>query len=394
MTILCFGFGGTKFTIGVSTEEKIVASSGDIYWREIDLFQMCLNSHSPESFCDSVVELIFRFLYNCSIEVSDVICFGFPFPGPQCEGRWYSNNLTPAFETGVRLEDELRNAFLRKLEQKFNSKIAVIFDAQCDAAGELIAEGGRLNGYIGKALVINLATGIACGLVRDGKVLSSDESFQSILGDGYDGGTGQIGRHLWYHCVEECWSYHFVPHGQTAVVLDSERLTDRLSGPALCGRFLHELYYFEQGSTLAEYPSEWKFYLKGLPRLELDECGVKPLTDFARQLPREMVTDTLKYASIIKCMEEAFITRFIQQIANELVDCLETLSLVTAWKPFLETVVLTGGIGINFMSAENSPHDPLLTIIRKRLPAISIERSILKNSLEREIVIFQCDLIR
>ncbi len=392
MNLVCFSFGGTKFAIGLFRNETLFASSGDILWREHPLFSKILHEDSTAVFCDAIVSLIQGFLLVYGMKLSDIDRVGFPFPGPQHEGKWYSNNLSKSFISGVALEYEIQQGLRRHIDSADSiPDIKIVFDAQCDAAGEIGSPSGYFNNISASyGTVVNIATGVACGIIAEKKVLVSDKHFKNYMGSSFDCGTGQIGRHLLFHTDSEVWRYHFNPNGQIAYSDNAERLTDRLSGPAICARLLDFINIStDKDVFMKTIPSEWMMYLKSAENaIKNNKC--KPLVDKVRALPRPVITGILKWGLQQNIHEPELLSPFINQIGSELGMCFSALKRETEWARFMNHIVLTGGIGIHFMN--EGKNDSFLLSIRDTLPDCVVIRSVLSDVITRESFIFQNEL--
>ncbi|MGK7877675.1 MAG: hypothetical protein AB4426_31550 [Xenococcaceae cyanobacterium] len=405
LPVVCLSLGGTKLEVGALTHTGTFLCSPKLHWRESPAFAKCLDDQEAYRFCDALVHQVRAFLEYHGYDFSDVGVLGIPLPGPQADGRWYSNNLIRAFQQeGVALESEMVQA-LSRLPGKAIPPVRVAFDAQCDAGGELYHPDGRLS-YPARgttsstATVLNVATGIAAGFIREGRVLVSNEDFRTYVAPDYDGGAGQLGRHLWYHPEQKQWKYHFCPQGQTPKVpAPAIRMTERLAGPALAARLLLIL-----GHSGLLQPDSWT--ISDIPFSEIEELyqslahhnpELLPATavQAVRRASHPVAGAILGWADEIYCRGEptalaSRIATFATQIATEFADALGAWMSSPGWMPFGRHIVLTGGVGIRFLASSDSiPSQNFCCTLESRLPdGCRVERSRLSKATERECYLF------
>lgn len=397
--VVFISLGGTKIKIGAIDEHAQYTSEPEIYWRSEADFSEAIDDQIPARFCDVLVQRSEAFLSRRGYQWADVGTVGMGFPGPRSDGRWYSNNLTAAFREGVPLEDAFCQAITRRTQTSAPAAVRVVFDAQCDAGGELFHQQGRLfqsQQRGGRAVVLNVATGIAAGIIRDGRVLISDTDFATYVGSPYDGGAGQIGRHLWYHLEMQAWKYHYRARGATPVVPGAVRMTEYLSGPALAGRLLVMM-----GQAKALPQETWKH--AHVPLQELydlyNTLSVEP--DIATGSQHVRRSGNLFSSALLSWADEVYrlgspataaacIGQFARTIAQELGAAIKVWAEAPRWRPFLRCLILTGGVGIRFLASSDSrPEDSFLGMLRKALgPEITVERSQLVDSTARGAPLF------
>ncbi len=398
LPVLVLSLGGTKFQLGGLTKDGTFFAGDEIHWRSHPLFRDFVEDTSVEPLCDALVKIMEQFLRERDMEPHDVGCFGIPFPGPVEDRLWFSNNLTNPFRRGVALKEELEGAFRRHFVNFPVASVRVIFDAQCDAGGELYHPCGRLKGFQGSAVVLNVATGIAAGFVHDGIILVGDAAFRSMVDLRYDGGAGQIGRHIWYDGPTRRWSYNFLPLGRTPKV-DGTRMTERLSGPALAGRLLHRL-----GSLGLLNKEEWRH--SSVPFITI-ESVFRSIASMDSDLKCEMISDTIRASTspiatavLVWANEQLvhylnpdvahLILEFRTEVAFEFAMALQAMCAAPGWAPYSTRIVLTGGIGIHFLAAGDQQNGPSFTdLIESQLPGSTIERSGLGDATERECYLFR-----
>jgi hypothetical protein len=172
LAVVCLSLGGTKLQVGALTREGAFSSGPEVLWRGVPSYQACLGAPDAKDFCALLAQAITGFIEQRGFGLDDEQIFGLPFPGPQEGTRWYSNNLTAAFRTGVDLEGEMSHALKRLGPEGLSPAVRVVLDAECDAGGEVYHPGGRLfEEEKPTAIVLNIATGIAAGYVAEGQVL-------------------------------------------------------------------------------------------------------------------------------------------------------------------------------------------------------------------------------
>jgi len=377
---LCLSLGGTKIEIGGISSKGEFLGSGEIPWRSAPGLAACVEEPDARRFCELLVERVTAFLALHHARWSDVKVLGVPFPGPSHGDSWYSNNLTQAFTTGVALKHELRLAISRA--SAYVPPVGVTLDAQCDAGGELYHERGILFGDKDKAAVLNIATGIAAGFVSNGHVVVGDVDFQTYVGSDFDAGAGQMGRHLWFISDSQQWTYIYRPRGEVAKDIDGLRMTERLSGPALATRLVLRLKAHGLLHEVAPCLGCHTQLFEQHTHLTSEMVGI------VRSLPRRAVVGLLEWANDMLIKQTGTVSNVVAQycdeLADELASALKTWLAVPAWRPFGRRIVLTGGVGIHFLSGTNR----FLDRLRLSLPTSEIERSRLLGATERECYLF------
>jgi hypothetical protein len=403
LRVVFVSLGGTKFQISAIWNDLQVLSGAQIRWRGVPKFSSCLEKETAGAFCDALASSVGDFLQEHEGTWADVSLIGLGLPGPRIGGRWYSFNLTKAFVGGVDLASDFSRA-VSVLNGGSSPPVRVAFDAQCDAGGELYHPFGRLKdlhrqGGVRGGTVINIATGIAAGFVMQGKVLVTDEDFSKI-DTRYDCGAGQIGRHLWLHAETGEWQYHYAPHGWVPNVPGATRMTELLSGPALAAKLLRLLgendclptrgNWMDAQVTVEDIQGMWH---------ELHaEADIRKRSQRMRQAAKPVSTAVLAWADRLYANGQAnrrvsgFLDAFARDVAGELADAIRALAAAPSWRPLLNSVVLTGGVGINFLaSVDLDSRKSFCMILNDALPeGITAERSRLRNSAERGAYLFLC----
>jgi len=391
--IICVSLGGSKIQIGALTNEDEFFASESISWRKEQIFKDCYNDKTSDKFCLALIKIIDQFIKQKNASIKDVKTIGFPFPGPCKNKLWYSNNLTIVFQKGVNIE----NAISKKIKEYYglnsiNFPIRVIFDAQCDTAGELYHPNGCLKNIGSEgATVLNLATGIAAGFIVNQSILISTKSFQTNIHHSYDSGAGQLGRHLWFYPEEEKWKYHYRPEGKTPNIQNNaDRLTDRLSGPSIAARLISFLHT-KNNLSLLKKEINFTISEKSIEEIILERHGSSTKASIIMRNQTETLSKEIllwldeKYKN-----KQTFIDEFISIIAKELAEAIYTWAKADGWSNVSRSLVLTGGVGINFLkSMDVDPERSFLNILNKYLPEIKITRSTIDDAVHREIYIFK-----
>ncbi len=406
LPVVCLSLGGTKVEVGALTQRATYLASPAIHWRDSPAFSRLLDDVEASHFCEVFIRHIEEFLERQGYTLADVGVLGVAFPGPQDDGRWYSNNLIPAFRKGVVLERALAAALARLNTTAVAPLVRVLFDAQCDAGGELYHLQGRLRSHGGlppprTATVLNVASGIAAGFVREGKVLVDDRDFRIRVHGAYDGGAGQLGRHLWYDPDQGQWRYHFCPRGRTPDIdPPATRMTERLSGPALAARLVLRL----GGSGLLPHRGIWT--VSGVTTLDvaalyqlIATCDpnreLAPAAQAVRYASRPVAGAILTWADDIyrrgsPPLLAACIQAFAAEVAAEFAGALTAWMSAPGWEDYGRYIVLTGTVGIRFLASSDAiPQRSFLHTLGAWLPAgCRVERSRLLGAAERECYLF------
>ena len=398
--VVFVSLGGTKLQISAISEDLHVLSDGQIRWRGVPEFSNCLADETATAFCDALARSIRDFLQRHGRTWTDVGLIGFGLPGPCIGGRWYSFNLTKAFVDGVDLAGDFTRS-VSALSGGLCPPVRVALDAQCDAGGELYHPLGRLNdlhrtGSARAGTVVNVATGIAAGFILEGKVLVTDEDFSRISAQ-YDSGAGQIGRHLWLHAKTGEWQYHYAPNGRVPSVSEATRMTELLSGPALAARLLCLLGH---NNCLAMLDwTDTQVTVEDIHRIWCELRVENDPTKRSQRVRREakpLATAVLAWADQVYAHGlgagslPGLIRAFARDIAGEFANAIRAWAAAPGWRPLLQSVVLTGGAGINlFASADFDSQRSFCTILNDALPSgITAQRSRLLDSAERGAYLF------
>lgn len=400
--LVCIGLGGTKIEIGVILNNGVFQSSGKFFWRQEDIFKKSLNSDDPELFTLALVCFVKRFLDEQGLSLTNVEVFGVPFPGPSMNGKWFSNNLVPAFRKGVEFEKKLKSSFQILNNSPLRCRFHISLDAMADAGGEIYHPKGRLRSEMptSSAMVLNLATGIAAGFILDGRVLTQDFEFRNFVNKRYDAGSGQLGRHLLYNIETQTWTYKFCSFGQTPELSFTDiRMTDYLSGPAIATRFL---YFFLKEELLNQ--DTWPFLeipwdeieafllqVKGSKNEVELVASSKSMRQFSEPFAGIMLAGLDKlYFEGENHVWSTYLNIFVNNIAKNLADALNTWRMAPGWGKFADKIILTGGVGINFLASSDGIMNRAFDqkIIDFLPNQCRVERSELLGATERESYLY------
>lgn len=320
-------FGGSKVAVGLVDVHKktIIAQSPRIEWASEFRFDLANPAHSLSLILADEIGLLAE---QAKLSVRTIESVGVAWPGP---GRYSCGiveaTFVPGFHEPRQLWPLLQHAFQGRLGPDWRVKNwCVRLDACAGAFGEAYHTGGQLRDCRAGCL-INIATGIAGALVRDGRpVLSHDE-----FGEAY----GQFGRFLIRSRGN--WEWRPTKDGRIPSLAGADvRFTDLCGGPALARR------------------------LRG-----------KPLLPRNVTLERQMLANvTLQAAN-----GNGDAMAFLDEVGCDIGEALACLN--NAIGPF-ETVVLAGGVGGNLgrPPSDQTP-DLLLQAIKKasRIPEVLVSRS-------------------
>ena len=393
-TVLCLSLGGTKVQMGLLDADDRFDTDPEIYWRS------ALPYETPtQVFAAWLVDEMSGFLGARGRNWDNVDVVGVPFPGPQLDGRWYSNNLPQEFVGGTRFDAILAESISMRTQCDIDVKVA--YDAQCDAAGELYHPHGRLLGFDGDATVINIATGVAAGFVADGELLRTRADYHRIH-PSFDLMMGQLGRHLWWNEGARSWTYY--PHGLGELPGSEQglsRLTDRLGGPGLAARLMRTLR--AEGLVNATAADADERLERAQLASEIEGLGVAAGAYLMRRQPGTLVRTLLQWLDRAYLRRAKGATdpvailaeRFMDSIIGELAQAISTfrdaaVGEMYPWRKFTGRIVLTGGIGIHLASGTDElPEWAVVNRIARSLPGVEIMRSALTSATERESYFFR-----
>jgi hypothetical protein len=386
--LICISLGGSHLQIGVIDGERYVGDA-PIDWRA-----SLARKENPDA--GDLAHLAFRSFLDLlgltTFKLGEDYSLGIAFPGPMRGGRWYSNNLTEDFKSGIELPGLLRSIF--ETHGIYLRQVICKLDAQADAGAEVYHPLGQLSlGDDTPTVVINIATGIAAGLVASadshikGRVLSSDEDFAAFLGDQYDKGSGQIGRHILFRPLDGTCLYDFQKNGGIAFAPGTVRLSEYLSGPALVSRF--EFLKREAlprvkdrltaDATFSDRGSNERF----CEQLILSNNRVRRDGGF----PIRQLIDLLNLAEVDAANPlHEYASWFRNVIADDFSSLLSLLRTIDGWRMFTSKIVFTGGVGQNLFASGYS--DFFKEAAFRSSEDVEVRRSVLSDGCERAAYYF------
>lgn len=326
-------FGGTKLAAGlIGTDGRLVALSPRMEWRREPRF---LAKPTGATVLTLAWALCDDLLQHAGLSRTAVVGAGFAWPGP---GRYRQGLVSATFIPGFERPQPLFEMFSEAAgfcSHLPSPRYACALDASARAAGEITSPGGRLNSSdrSGCSLLINIATGIAGSVVRDGKVVLEYPEF----GETY----GQWGRYLFYDLAHVRWRWRPTVDGSVPPFsADHEvRLTDRCGGPAIArmwARVLADNVSRRPCQPDAPTPEEAKDYL-GARNTELERRILSCLSTCARREATDAVNEVCRIGSEL----------------GSATSCLcEHLGLHE-----VRTVVFAGGVGEN-LAAPQEQNEP------------------------------------
>jgi hypothetical protein len=246
-----------------------------------------------------------------------------------------------------------------------------------------------------------MASGIAAGFVSRGKILVDDEDIRTQVHPGYDGGAGQLGRHLWYHPDQRRWLYHFRPCGRVPTIdPPAVRMTECLSGPALAARLLLRLgsqgllpdsaTWTASDVTARDVADFYQVIANCAPQRDLAAAS-----QAVRSASRPVAGALLSWANDVyhradPTALDACLQAFSTEVAADLAGALTAWMGAEGWEHYGRYIVLTGTVGIQFLASSDAvPHRSFLHALAASLPAgCRVERSQLLEAAERECYLF------
>lgn len=387
---ICISFGGTHIEIGYLYEGGGYISSGHLNWRE-KLMEGAL-SYNAAALFRLTVQSLHQLMSVANIGSTTGYNLGISFPGPNTGGQWFSNNLTDDFRAGVQVEQHL----IREMQEaglRLPSAVVVTLDAQADAGAELYHPAGLLQDNMAGegACVINVATGIAAGFIctrpRSSNsffVARTEEEFRQLTRGEFDGGAGQLGRHLFVRTDRKTWKYKYAPAGQLPRRSPGRRLTDYLSGPAIAARVALRI------ATLGEeFPSDpTTATCVSLAREALEDRNEFDCLDDLTRLMRfsaAPVVRSLLAALSTKAEDSeakrAMVANFQEEIADDWAGALRAWQEVDVWRAVNRNIVFSGGVGQNLFRDEDVAFRN--RILCGLLAGTRISRSTLQDGCER-----------
>ena len=335
---LAISVGGSKcaFAIVGGSPPAILARSGRIEWTGEGITNV-------EAFVVMLARESLKLLKQARIPAAGVERVGVAWPGPGNGGR-FEATFIPGCQQPQPIPVLLRSALIAALGSGFATVPRVVLDAVARAAGEA-RPGGALYPSTANGMLVNVATGIASGLVRQGRALLAYPG----IGENY----GQSGRFLSFNTALGEWHWRPTADGTVPPHSPQEvRWTRHCAGPALARRMAywcdaHRLDASKQNRAVTEALRHYKH--EGAPR---DTTHEMTLLHWA-------TTEAGRHP-------EGPLGRFVEQVATEIGTALRTLLQVFASEN-IGTIVLAGGVGENFGRSEDLAHgtDDFLTNVQQ-----------------------------
>jgi predicted NBD/HSP70 family sugar kinase len=293
--------GGTKLAWGFVAGDRLVYESGKIAWQDL---LVGAAEAPPGRVLEVIAGKTRDLLAERGLEPTGV---GLAWPGPgDYERGIVSATFLPGFEAFP-----LKAALGEVLQRMFGKPVPVtlMLDAVADLLGEVRLPEGGLHGR-SDGMILNLATGVAAGLLADGSNVNSD------LPRGITAGLGQLGRHL-IRRPDGSWDHRPTRDGSVAAhdrAGGELRMTDYLGGPALARRARREL---------ARSPG----------------AGERAARDIAEE--RRLLQSLSERAR----SGDEVAARFVQQAAQDIGAALRVF--LQDYPRFGDHIVLVGGVGEN-----------------------------------------------
>ncbi len=358
---IAISFGGTKIAIAIVGEgPRIINQTDRIEWRNEPVWK-------PEAPLESLLALVTshakQLLQEADLTIENVNLIGIAWPGP---GRYSEGILSATFIPDC-IDQPIHQLLLNEFRVQFGSplahlKIVSCLDVNARAQGEVrvprgafyVAEGSpKLSG-----LALNIATGIAGAIVREGNVLSTF----GALGETY----GQWGRYLFKNRNTGAWVWKPTQDGSIPEHDVNEiRFTELCGGPALARRFTDRCRASVRAGQ--QLPPDFASILNDFP-----------IDSAQRDLQAEK-------ALLIRVTQAAYdndgVARsFVEEVGTEIAGALRCLLNALGEATFGKKLVLTGGIG-EFLGTPPQAGQPdiLLTAIQSvfQKPDVRIVRSAL-----------------
>ena len=233
---IAVSFGGTKIAVAIvdASTSGIVCRTARIEWRDDPAW-------SPATPLGSLLDLVANHASKCldrtGLGIADTRHVGLAWPGP---GRYSEGMLEATFVPGCETSQPVHELMLRALRDRCGCPVGHLgvtsrLDVSARAVGELRMPRGAVHAIQGHArtdtIVLNIATGIAGCIVRNGSAMSS----MGGLGETY----GQWGRYLLKDDKTGDWSWSPTADGSVPEhdLSSKVRFTRLCGGPALARRF-------------------------------------------------------------------------------------------------------------------------------------------------------------
>jgi predicted NBD/HSP70 family sugar kinase len=365
---IAISFGGTKIALAIvgSGENPIICQTDRIEWCDDPMWR----PEDPlESLLDLVVNHADKLLQKANIEIENVALVGIAWPGP---GHYSEGMLEATFIPGCTTLQPVHQLLLKQFCARFGPsaerlQIISCLDVNARARGETRMPSGAFYAAEGRlkvsGIMLNIATGIAGAIVKEGNVLSTF----CTLGETY----GQWGRYLFKNKNTGKWVWKPTEDGSIPEYEDENevRFTDLCGGPALTRRF----------ATLApsaqQLPPDLASILNTLkpPQrdLKVEKALLKQITQNAYR-------------------ENGMVRTFVQEVGVDIGSALRCLLNALGEEIIGQKLVLAGGIGEFFGAPpqESDRTDILLAAIQSVLKKTNVSIVRTTVGLDAELVGF------
>lgn len=322
---LAVSIGGTKLAFGAVTTEGLLEMSPRIEWKKILETQ---NQYNAEGFIDLILdelEKIVATLEKKGIPKDKLNEIGIAWPGP---GDYQSGIVSATFIPGFN-KYPLKTYLQKKLKERLDitPQVKILFDAWADVFGEM-AQDKTLKNW----MYLNIATGIAVGIVKDGKIIDSYEWPGKVK---VESGLGSIGRHM-IRLENGSWEYRPTPNGEIASMAKGEvRMTEWLGGPALAKRLIDVVI------------SKWETSKNVVPD-DFFETSAKKLKEEVKAKDSAAIRKVLSMICKRAQEKNELALEMIADVGKEIGLALRTFAENFPQESFHNRIILGGGIGENF----------------------------------------------
>ncbi|HEY1254181.1 MAG TPA: hypothetical protein VGF01_05330 [Terracidiphilus sp.] len=340
---LVVSVGGSKcaFAVVGATSRAVLARSGRVEWTGLGI-------NTLEGFMAMLAGEFQKLLEGAGIDSSRTDAVGVAWPGPQLGGLFQATFI-PGCRTPQPVALLLQRALARTVSPRFESvSVCVMLDAVARAAGET-TPGGALDfspatGFA-SGMLVNIATGIAGGIVCQGRPLFSHPEF----GKNY----GQFGRFLFLETGTGSWVWRPAQDGFVPLHPAGEiRWTRQSAGPALASRIAR--WCFERRIGTQNVDEEVREALRHY-RTEPSSRHA----DYEITLLRWASTEAAQHPT-------GPMAEFVELVASEIGGALRVL-LHVFQSDRIGRIVLAGGVGENFGCVYGRSDDPFLDRVEKDL---------------------------
>lgn len=386
--LICISFGGSHLQVGLIDGQRYIGHP-PINWRDL---MKRVKDPDADDLAAIAYSSFLKLVESEKLARQRTYSLGIAFPGPKSSDKWYSNNLTEDFKSGVDLLRLIRMSFEK--HGVYLEKVVCRLDAQADAGAEVYHPRGRLAlEEQNSSIVLNLATGIAAGFVTPagsgvkGRVLCSDNDISAFLGDRYDKGVGQLGRHILFSPRDGSCFYDFRLDGGTAFAPGTVRLSEYLSGPALVSRF---------GFLKREVPPGENGFSKNGPRFAYQgstaEFCEKLISSNhqVRQGGGRQVRQLINLLNLSAIDSQHLLHKhacwFREILIDDFSSLFSLLRTLDGWREFTSTIIVSGGLGQNLFATGSS--DFFEEAALSSSAEVNVRRSILPDGCERAAYYF------